>query len=697
MKKLLALVTILIFISFQIFAQNAKSEKLDDSPTVIFHLPDKLGTNINFSIDDFEEYGIELLYTGLTKTVNTCSWSNPLGNIEFRADTLITEIEHILDYDALAFLSSPWWESIPYRDVMNSSYCMNAIKTAFENDMPIWATCAGVRVLAKADILDGLDVSGRANFSAEYISAGANFLGPDRMPVIDHHVITTTRGMYFHVENSEAIIQELEQSNKKTSVKKPYEIEMNNHTSNSSSVIWSKTFGGYDSDGGKDIVNTSDGGFAIAGYTWSSGNGKSDMLLVKTDENGEMQWSKTYGGAGWEYAYSFIELETGGYVLAGYTTSEGEGNKDYCIVKTDATGNEVWTKTFGGNKQDIAKDIIETSDGNLLVFGYTESFDVYENDFYAIKIDLDGNEIWSKTFGGVEAELGRKVLENHNNEYMFLGSTGSFGAGNRDVYLVCTDETGTEKWSKAYGTADYNCGFDMIEINNNGYAIIGHADIHGTDFLDVYYLRIDAEGNQTLDKKFECEYKFYDYGRSIFQTSQGYIAICGAVKTKANRSNDIYMLIIDENADVLWEEIIGKDGSEWSTAFCETNDGNFAVVGHTNSEGEGKFDAYLLKVQNPYVSINSISPNNTYMFPVIPNPMESITTFNFVVAPNDKVQIKILDNNGRSVKSFMEYASGKHSLTWNCSNENNQKVSSGIYHLVMKSESIIQSQKLVVY
>lgn len=696
MNKLLTHSAILCLIMLSSTGQNDTKSTTYDSPNIIFHFPDKLGTNVNFSIDDMEEYGMNVIYTGLTETVNTCSWSSPLGNIAIQTDTLITDIENIADYDAFVILSSPWWDGVPYRDLMNSSAFIQMVKDAFESEVTIWATCAGVRVLAKADIINGLDVTGRANFQAEYINAGANYLGPDIMPVTDHHVITSTRGMYFHQENMEAIIQELVQSERMAPLQKSNDLIEHNSVVENTNVIWAKTFGGYDSDAGKDIINTSDGGFAIAGYSWSAGNGKSDMLLIKTDENGNVEWNKTFGGAGWEYAYSLIELSSGDLVFAGYTTSEGAGKMDFYVVKTDADGNEIWSKTFGGENIDVVFDIIETSDGNLVAFGYTGSFDVDMNDFYAVKIDMDGNEIWSKTYGGEQIETGRKVIENHNGEYMFLGSTGSYGAGNRDVYLICTNTNGEDIWKKTYGTDAYNCAFDMIEVNNNGYAIVGHSDVHGTELLDVYYVRTDSAGNETLSKRFESELKFYDYGKSIIQTKQGYIAICGATKTKATRANDIYMMVINENAEIMWEQIIGKEGSEWSTAFCETSDGNFAVVGHTNSEGEGRFDAYLLKVQNPYVSINSISPNDTYLMPVIPNPANNSAYLNINVGIKDNATIEIYDNTGKRIKSYCDLTPGNNSIVWNCVDENNTKVSAGIYHVLLSSNKTMQAQKVVV-
>jgi predicted secreted protein len=126
---------------------------------------------------------------------------------------------------------------------------------------------------------------------------------------------------------------------------------------------WSKTYGGTNANVAYALVQTSDGGYALAGYTNSFGAGGYDFWLVKTDSNGNMQWNKTYGGTGDDEAAALVQTTDGGYALAGYTNSFGAGGYDFWLVKTDSNGNMQWNKTYGGSGNDYASDLVRTSDG----------------------------------------------------------------------------------------------------------------------------------------------------------------------------------------------------------------------------------------------------------------------------------------------------------------------------------------------
>jgi hypothetical protein len=154
---------------------------------------------------------------------------------------------------------------------------------------------------------------------------------------------------------------------------------------------WNKTYGGTDTDYGYSVVQTSDGGYAITGYTYSFGAGGTDVYLVKTDANGNIQWSKTYGGTDTDVGYSVVQTSDGGYAIAGYTLSFGAGGSDVYLVKTDSLGNMVWSKTFGGTGADHAYSVVQTADGGYAITGYTYSFGAGGYDVYLVKTDVYGD------------------------------------------------------------------------------------------------------------------------------------------------------------------------------------------------------------------------------------------------------------------------------------------------------------------
>ena len=157
-------------------------------------------------------------------------------------------------------------------------------------------------------------------------------------------------------------------------------------------ITFTKTFGGIDNDDAYSVQQTTDGGYIFTGYTRSFGNGGSDDLyLIKTNSDGEEEWTKTFGGSSSDYGRSVQQTTDGGYILTGYTTSFGNGGSDAYLVKTNSDGEEEWTKTFGGSSSDYGRSVQQTTDGGYVVAGYTTSFGNGRLDFYLIKTDSDGN------------------------------------------------------------------------------------------------------------------------------------------------------------------------------------------------------------------------------------------------------------------------------------------------------------------
>jgi len=211
---------------------------------------------------------------------------------------------------------------------------------------------------------------------------------------------------------------------------------------------WTKTYGGTSGDYAYALVQTSDGGYALAGMTESFGAGPLDCWLVKTDASGNMQWNKTYGGTGSDYATAMEQTADGGYALAGITDSFGAGNTDFWLVKTDANGNAQWNKTYGGIGYDEAYDLVQTTDGGYALAGETTSFGAGNNDAWLVRTDASGNMMWNRTYGGTNEDGATALVETSDGGYALAGRTTSYGAGTADFWLVKTKADGTvQDWS----------------------------------------------------------------------------------------------------------------------------------------------------------------------------------------------------------------------------------------------------------
>ncbi len=213
-------------------------------------------------------------------------------------------------------------------------------------------------------------------------------------------------------------------------------------TDSAGTKLWDKTFGGANYDSGQSVQETSDGGYVIAGYTDSYGAGDLDVWLVKTDSAGTKLWDKTFGGTNVDYGYSVQETSDGGYVIAGSTYSYGAGGADVWLVKTDSAGTKLWDKTFGGTDLDYGQSVQETSDGGYVIAGYTYSYGAGGADVWLVKTDSAGTKLWDKTFGGANYDSGQSVQETSDGGYVIAGDTRSYGAGSYDVWLIKTDSSG---------------------------------------------------------------------------------------------------------------------------------------------------------------------------------------------------------------------------------------------------------------
>ncbi len=200
-------------------------------------------------------------------------------------------------------------------------------------------------------------------------------------------------------------------------------------TSSTGDTIWNNTFGGSNDDEGYDVMQTNDGGYVIAGYTKSFGNGGKDVYLVKTDSVGIMQWSRTYGGQQDDEGYSFVQTSDNGFLIVGATSSYGAGGRDAYLIKTDSMGLVIWTKTIGGLSSDGAWSVENTTDGGFVFCGWTFSYGPGSlGNAWLVKIDSAGNLQWQNSFGGSEADRAQDLFQTSDGGYVLTGYTESFGA-----------------------------------------------------------------------------------------------------------------------------------------------------------------------------------------------------------------------------------------------------------------------------
>jgi predicted secreted protein len=208
-------------------------------------------------------------------------------------------------------------------------------------------------------------------------------------------------------------------------------------------------------------------------------------------------WSQAYGGSGDDEFYSLVRTSDGGYALAGYTNSSGAGGYDFWLVKTDSSGTMQWNQTYGGPKDDEAECVIQTSDGYAIA-GYTNSTGAGGLDFWLVKTDSYGNMLWSRTYGGAGDEAANAVVQTSDQGYALAGWTTSFGAGGYDFWLVKTDYSGTMQWNQTYGGGGDDAGFSLVLTSDGGYALAGFTGSYGAGDYDGFLVKTDSVGNSVM-------------------------------------------------------------------------------------------------------------------------------------------------------------------------------------------------------
>ncbi|MEN2984546.1 MAG: hypothetical protein ABDH25_05930, partial [Dictyoglomaceae bacterium] len=258
-------------------------------------------------------------------------------------------------------------------------------------------------------------------------------------------------------------------------------------------IVWAKNFGGMDMDGGRSVIEDSEGNYVLVGWTRSFGAGNSDFYIIKLSPNGELLWSKTWGGKNFDEANCILESEDGNYLITGYTLSFGSGGKDVALIKIDKNGNLVWYRTYGGAKDDSASAIIKTIDGDYLLVGSTFSYGSKGN-IYVLKVNSVGDIIWERNFGGEESEEGVCVVNTRDGGFVIVGSTRSYGVMGLGVYILKISSLGEALWYKVYDGEGDDEGRTVLELEDGSLLVGGFTRSWGAQNSDVVILRLNAKG-----------------------------------------------------------------------------------------------------------------------------------------------------------------------------------------------------------
>ncbi|MHA2210163.1 MAG: hypothetical protein ACXABV_13445 [Candidatus Thorarchaeota archaeon] len=352
-------------------------------------------------------------------------------------------------------------------------------------------------------------------------------------------------------------------------------------TDASGNVQWNHAYGGLDVDVGYSVIETFDGGFVVAGSTNSYGSGNTSMWLIRTNSTGHPIWDNSYGGTKRDECYDLAECDDGGFIIAGETFSYGVGENDVILVRTDIFGNVTWLKTFGGAGEDRATSIVKCGAREYVISATTNSFGAGSYDMWLIRIDSLGELIWEKTFGGPLVDEANSVTLCEDGGFLLVGMTQRPIADPGSVWIVRTDSGGNHIWNRTYFTAGLEYGWSAVECPDGGFAVVGTIDYpRESDLPDILFMRFDADGLLQGSPKKLGGSGIADSlcGNSIVSCSDGGFAIAGKYGSQSSQ-NDIWLCRMDVDGNDIWST--NYQGAHTGAGFLlgDCHDGGFVITG----------------------------------------------------------------------------------------------------------------------
>ena len=323
------------------------------------------------------------------------------------------------------------------------------------------------------------------------------------------------------------------------------------------------------------IIQNSNGTLSIAGTTNSYGQGGAEQYLFCIDLSGNILWAKTYGGGNNDFAQSLVKSSNGGYAIAGYTQSYGAGLADAYVVRIDSSGDTLWTKVVGGTEVERALSICEMNDGSFVIVGKSDGFGGLDNDLFVFKLDALGDTLWTKRFGGFSEDEGRLVRPTPDGGVLVVGVSGSFGDGG--IYAVRLTSGGDSLWTKHYGGTCGEGPYAMQTTYDGGFIIAGETCSFGASAFNAFLLNIDSLGTVNWMKTYRFDSNVNNVFYGVQQTTDGgYIAV-GASGSLLNP--DLYLVKTDVNGDAGCGDSLvavlenGTNTEVGPTTFSETSGG----------------------------------------------------------------------------------------------------------------------------
>ena len=376
----------------------------------------------------------------------------------------------------------------------------------------------------------------------------------------------------------------------------------------SAQLQFQRVYGGESYDRGCEVIQTPDDGYLIAGTTGSFGLSSGQIMLIKTDEEGYEEWRKYHGGSFAEVAESMQETADGNLIIGGYSETSENSYQVYA-AKLTMDGDTIWTRNYGGMDWDFCRQLVSLPDGGFAVFGQTFSYGAGDGDFYLLRLNSDGDTLWTKTYGGPGLESGESIALASDGGFYLGGYTASFGAGMHDIYVVRTNSDGDTLWTKTFGGPEDDFGYAIAVTPDNGYVVAGGTYNNTPGKSD--FTIIKEEGTQQWVRN--SSYFGDNFWLDVIVEPIGNITAAGYFTEGGAGEEDAR--ITRYGADGIFNGMaMGHGSADNDRAYDvkQTSDGCYIMVGFTEGFLERFDDVYLVKMNctgqtvSPELGLNEI-------------------------------------------------------------------------------------------
>ncbi len=424
-------------------------------------------------------------------------------------------------------------------------------------------------------------------------------------------------------------------------------------------IAFSKEYGGIYNEDGRWMEQMPDSGFILTGGTTTYSNGQTDIWLVRTDAYGNTLWTKSIGGTAFDFA-NMVKPVTGGFVICGVTNRNG--SDDAIILKTDLSGNTLWTTVIGDANIQWFEGLVQTTDGGYTAVGVNTGSGTHGGyDIYLVTFNSAGTKLWEKNIGGGSYEIGNSIQQTADGGYILSGQTYSYGNLDGDYYLVKTDVSGNVQWEKTYGQPHLQeCHYAQISPDG-GYILVGDADTvpNGLGDTDIWVIKTDSNGNLVWDKVYGGSKK--DGGKTIENTSDGGYVVAGITRSFGLINPNYFLFKTDASGNLDWKKNYGTDRHDHAYRAIETSDYGFAIFGYYKNNSD--FKNYAIVKLPPNAGIVKDLAIDNIIAPTVNlcrgnNVSLSVDLANYGSVNESNIIVTLLIDNGSVITALVDTFAG---------------------------------------